>query len=71
MHHDKSAHAVSAMLMLWDGDQTIDADAGFSGNEELAEALLGFRPSRRAPALTEGTLLAADGDEPDDVEAVL
>ncbi|MGI5157546.1 SbcC/MukB-like Walker B domain-containing protein [Microbispora sp. CA-102843] len=72
MHHDKSAHAVSAMLMLWDGAQTIDADAGFSGNEELAETLLGFRPSRRAPALTEGTLLAADGDEePDDVEAAI
>ncbi|WP_432861816.1 SbcC/MukB-like Walker B domain-containing protein [Microbispora rosea] len=70
MHHDKSAHAVSAMLMLWDGAQTVDADAGFSGNEELAETLLGFRPSRRAPALTEGTLLAADGDdEPDDAEA--
>lgn len=70
MHHDKGAHAVSAMLMLWDGDQTVDADAGFSGNEELAETLLGFRPSRRAPALTEGTLLAADGDdEPDDMEA--
>ncbi|GAB3143926.1 SbcC/MukB-like Walker B domain-containing protein [Microbispora hainanensis] len=70
MHHDKSAHAVSAMLMLWDGAQTIDADAGFSGNEELAETLLGFRPSRRAPALTEGTLLAAHGDEePDEVEA--
>ncbi|MEV4328556.1 SbcC/MukB-like Walker B domain-containing protein, partial [Microbispora rosea] len=70
MHHDKSAHAVSAMLMLWDGAQTVDADAGFSGNEELAETLLGFRPSRRAPALTEGTLLAADGDdEPDDTEA--
>jgi len=70
MHHDKSAHAVSAMLMLWDGAQTIDADAGFSGNEELAETLLGFRPSRRAPALTEGTLLAAGGDdEPDEVEA--
>ncbi|WP_328710164.1 SbcC/MukB-like Walker B domain-containing protein [Microbispora hainanensis] len=70
MHHDKSAHAVSAMLMLWDGAQTIDADAGFSGNEELAETLLGFRPGRRAPALTEGTLLAAGGDdEPDEVEA--
>ncbi|WP_204052606.1 SbcC/MukB-like Walker B domain-containing protein [Microbispora siamensis] len=63
MHHDKSAHAVSAMLMLWDGAQTIDADAGFSGNEELAETLLGFRPGRRAPALTEGTLLATDDHE--------
>ncbi|GGO16954.1 hypothetical protein GCM10010116_34260 [Microbispora rosea subsp. aerata] len=70
MHHDKSAHVVSAMLMLWDGAQTIDADAGFSGNEELAETLLGFRPSRRAPALTEGTLLAPDGDDDtDEVEA--
>ncbi|WP_169987005.1 SbcC/MukB-like Walker B domain-containing protein [Microbispora sp. H10836] len=69
MHHDKSAHAVSAMLMLWDGDQTIDADAGFAGNEELAETLLGFRPSRRAPALTEGTLLAAaDHDRADEME---
>lgn len=70
MHHDKSAHAVSSMLMLWDGTQTIDADAGFSGNEELAETLLGFRPSRRAPALTAGTLLAPDGDDDtDEVEA--
>ncbi|MBB5775021.1 TIGR02680 family protein [Nonomuraea jabiensis] len=57
MHHDKSAHAVSAMLMLWDGEQTIDADAGFAGNDELAEELLGFRPSRRTPTSTDGTLL--------------
>ncbi|MEW1838318.1 TIGR02680 family protein [Nonomuraea angiospora] len=57
MHHDKGTHAVSAMLMLWDGEQTIDADAGFAGNDELAEELLGFRPSRRTPASTDGTLL--------------
>ncbi|GAA3757194.1 SbcC/MukB-like Walker B domain-containing protein [Salinactinospora qingdaonensis] len=66
MHHDKTAHAVSAMLMLWDGEQTIDADAGFAGNEELAANLLGIAPTRHAPAATEGTLLdsrAQDGGE--------
>jgi hypothetical protein len=68
MHHDKAAHAVSAMLMLWDGTQTIDADAGFSGNDELAAGLLGITPSRHTPASTEGTLLAAlpEDDEPND-----
>ncbi|WP_435108405.1 SbcC/MukB-like Walker B domain-containing protein [Nocardiopsis synnemataformans] len=57
MHHDKGAHTVSAMLMLWDGAQTIDADAGFSGNEELAARLLGVTPSRFAPLSSAGTLL--------------
>ncbi|ASU59086.1 TIGR02680 family protein [Nocardiopsis dassonvillei] len=57
MHHDKGAHTVSAMLMLWDGAQTIDADAGFSGNEELAAQLLGITPSRFAPLSSAGTLL--------------
>jgi uncharacterized protein (TIGR02680 family) len=62
MHHDKGAHTVSAMLMLWDGTQTIDADAGFSGNEELAAQLLGITPSRFAPLSSAGTLLEeADG----------
>jgi hypothetical protein len=62
MHHDKAAHAVSAMLMLWDGEQTIDAGAGFSGNEELAAELLGITPTRHQPAGTEGTLLEATQD---------
>ncbi|MFD6949065.1 TIGR02680 family protein [Nocardiopsis sp. TSRI0078] len=57
MHHDKGAHTVSAMLMLWDGTQTVDADAGFSGNEELAAELLGITPSRFAPLSSAGTLL--------------
>lgn len=57
MHHDKGAHTVSALLMLWDGTQTIDAGAGFSGNEELAAELLGITPSRFAPLSGEGTLL--------------
>ncbi|PDP88654.1 TIGR02680 family protein [Glycomyces fuscus] len=62
MHHDKGAHTVSAMLMLWDGTQTVDADAGFSGNEELAAELLGITPSRFAPLSSAGTLLEdADG----------
>ncbi|MEU7894278.1 TIGR02680 family protein [Nonomuraea sp. NPDC049152] len=71
MHHDKSAHAVSAMLMLWDGEQTIDADAGFAGNDGLAEELLGFRPSRRTPASTDGTLLEslAEDQDPDEEES--
>ncbi len=75
MHHDKSAHAVSAMLLLWDGDQTIDADAGFAGNEELATTLLGITPRRNVPDSLEGTLLdtvpedtpSQDGDAPADI----
>ncbi|RNL87605.1 TIGR02680 family protein [Halostreptopolyspora alba] len=64
MHHDKSAHAVSAMLMLWDGEATVDADAGFAGNEELATSLLGITPRRYVPDSDEGTLLAAPvGDD--------
>ena len=62
MHHDKGSHTVSAMLMLWDGEQTIDADAGFAGNEELAAELLGLTPSRFVPQSTEGTLLAETGE---------
>jgi hypothetical protein len=48
------------MLMLWDGAQTIDADAGFSGNEELAAELLGITPTRYVPQSTAGTLLAEE-----------
>lgn len=62
MHHDKGAHTVSAMLMLWDGTQTIDADAGFAGNEELAAELLGITPSRFTPLSSDGTLLEEVGD---------
>jgi uncharacterized protein (TIGR02680 family) len=58
MHHDKSAHAVSAMLMLWDGTQTIDADAGFAGNDDLATHLLGITPTRYVPLVADDTLLS-------------
>ncbi|WP_017582251.1 TIGR02680 family protein [Nocardiopsis valliformis] len=57
MHHDKASHTVSALLMLWDGEQTLDADAGFAGNEELAAQLLGITPTRYVPQSTAGTLL--------------
>jgi hypothetical protein len=62
MHHDKTAHAVSAMLVLWDGAQLIDAEAGFAGNDELAEELLGIKPRRYAPPAADETLLTAAGD---------
>ena len=54
MQHDKAAHTLSALLAVWDGEQIVDASAGFAGNEELAEELLGFRPSRYVPAALGG-----------------
>ncbi|GAB3747760.1 TIGR02680 family protein [Nocardiopsis nanhaiensis] len=63
MHHDKASNTVSALLMLWDGEQTLDADAGFSGNEELATELLGLAPTRYVPQSTAGTLLAETGTD--------
>jgi hypothetical protein len=68
MHHDKAAHAVSAMLVLWDGTQMVDAEAGFAGNDELAEELLGIAPRRHVPPAVEETLLTALGDQEDDEE---
>ena len=68
MKHDKAAHALSTLLVLWDGEQLIDADAGFAGNEDLAAELLGFRPTRHVPAQAGGTLVTAveeDLDEDD------
>jgi len=61
MQHDKAARTLSTLLVLWDGSQLVDAGAGFAGNEELAAALLGFRPSRYMPAGAGDVLaLAAD-----------
>ena len=48
LHHDKLAHTVSPMLLLWDGTQTLD-DATFPNSEDLAAAIIGIRPSRYAP----------------------
>jgi septal ring factor EnvC (AmiA/AmiB activator) len=63
MHHDKTAHAVSAMLVLWDGTQLVDAEAGFAGNDELAEELLGITPRRHAPLAADDTLLVIDEED--------
>lgn len=66
MHHDKSAHAVSAMLVLWDGAQLVDAGEGFAGNDDLAEEILGITPSRRAPLTMDDTLLAPEAEDDDE-----
>jgi len=70
MQHDKAAHALSTLLVLWDGEQLIDADAGYAGNEELSAELLGFRPTRHVPAEAGGTLvIAAEEDLDEDADA--
>jgi hypothetical protein len=70
MQHDKAAHALSTLLVLWDGEQLIDADAGYAGNEDLSAELLGFRPTRHVPAEAGGTLvIAADEDLDEDTDA--
>ncbi|MEU0491590.1 SbcC/MukB-like Walker B domain-containing protein [Nocardiopsis sp. NPDC006139] len=70
MHHDKASHTVSAMFMLWDGAQVVDADAGFSGNDALSSHLLGITPSRFVPLATEGTLPVGTDDASDVLDPV-
>ena len=66
MYHDKTTRTVSSLLMLWDGEQLIDASAGYADNEALVSELLGFRPTRHAPLGAAATLYAgsAAGDDP-------
>ncbi len=66
MQHDKATHAISTFLVLWDGEQLIDADAGYAGNEDLSAELLGFRPTRHVPAQAGGTLVTAVEEDLDD-----
>jgi hypothetical protein len=66
MLHDKTTRTVSSLLMLWDGEQVVDASAGYADNDALVEQLLGFRPTRYAPLGTAATLYAAPEAEPDD-----
>ncbi|AJT68705.3 hypothetical protein T261_7103 [Streptomyces lydicus] len=49
MKHDEASHTVSAMLLVWDGEQILD-DVGYPGSEDLAAELLGFRPNRHVPS---------------------
>ena len=66
MYHDKATRTVSALLMLWDGAQLIDAAAGFADNDALVTELLGLRPTRHAPLATESTLRFTPADTEDD-----
>ena len=68
MFHDKTTRTTSSLLMLWDGEQLIDAAAGFADNDALVAELLGFRPARRAPLGTESTLRFTPEPEPDEDE---
>jgi uncharacterized protein (TIGR02680 family) len=76
MYHDKTTRTTSSLLMLWDGEQLIDAAAGYSDNDALVTELLGIRPSRQAPLGTASTLYATPepdpepDDEDDDAQAV-
>ncbi len=70
LEHDKAGHTLSAFLAVWDGAQLIDAGAGYAGNDDLAAALLGFRPRRHVPAEAGNVLsvnvAAEDEDEGDE-----
>jgi hypothetical protein len=72
LFHDKVTRTTSALLLLWDGRQLIDASAGFRDNEALVTELLGFRPSRHTPLGTDATLcvpaLDPDPSGPEDDE---
>ena len=72
LFHDKVTRTTSALLLLWDGGQLIDATAGFKDNEALVTELLGFRPTRHTPLGTDATLyvpaLDPDPSGPDDDE---
>ena len=56
LYHDKVTRTTSALLLLWDGRQLIDATAGFKDNEALTTELLGFRPTRHTPLGADATL---------------
>jgi hypothetical protein len=72
LFHDKVTRTTSALLLLWDGRQLIDATAGFKDNEALTTELLGFRPTRHAPLDAGATLyvpaLDPDPADPEDDE---
>ena len=72
LFHDKVTRTTSALLLLWDGQQLIDATAGFKDNEALVTELLGFRPTRHTPLGTDATLyvpaLDPDPADPEDDE---
>ncbi|WP_141715195.1 SbcC/MukB-like Walker B domain-containing protein [Micromonospora rhizosphaerae] len=72
LHHDEVAHAVSCMLLLWDGD-ALYVDDGHASSTELAANLLGLTPTRQTPAGTppSSRLSIPDEDDFDDTDEVL
>ena len=67
LYHDKVTRTTSALLILWDGQQLIDATAGYQDNDALTTEILGFRPTRHTPLGVDSTLYApALGPSPED-----
>ncbi|HEX4088388.1 MAG TPA: SbcC/MukB-like Walker B domain-containing protein [Trebonia sp.] len=69
LYHDKVTRTTSALLILWDGQQLIDATAGYKDNDALTTEILGLRPTRHTPLGVNSTLYTpALGPSPDDDE---
>ena len=69
LYHDKVTRTTSALLILWDGQQLIDATAGYKDNDALTTEILGFRPTRHTPLGVDSTLYTpALGPSPEDDE---
>ena len=69
LYHDKVTRTTSALLILWDGQQLIDATAGYKDNDALTTEILGFRPTRHTPLGADSTLYTpALGPSQDDEE---
>jgi Putative exonuclease SbcCD, C subunit len=69
LYHDKVTRTTSALLILWDGQQLIDATAGYKDNDALTAEILGFRPTRHTPLGADATLYTpALGPSPEDDE---
>jgi hypothetical protein len=70
LYHDKVTRTTSALLILWDGQQLIDATAGYKDNDALTTEILGFRPTRHTPLGADATLyvpaLDPDSTDPED-----
>ena len=67
LYHDKVTRTTSALLILWDGQQLIDATAGYKDNDALTTEILGFRPTRHTPLGADATLYTpALGPSPED-----
>jgi hypothetical protein len=49
LQHDKVTRTTSALLLLRDGQQLIDATTGFKDNDAPTTELLGLHPTRHTP----------------------